>query len=500
MPTLLKRSTAAVDLRSVNPSTGLRAAIVIVGLAVCGGPTAASAEATSFAVQPSAAVKVTMMCSARTSGTVLRLPRNRVAVTRSGSAVRLTRDGRRAASARVTGKHFSVSAELRDRGRTLIARIGVTRARIRGLRREYVVATSRSADTGCRTRVAGATPVGGTSALGTTPSGGTAPAAARAPAAPGPTPRATAPAPAVARLFAPTSFWNAPLARQAPLDSQSAAYSAELQRLVQADLAARRGPWIMTTSYSTPLYRVPDDQPTVRVQLDGGAWNTGLQHAFEAVPIPPTARPAEGNDGHLTIWQPGTGKLWEFWVASHQVDGWHAEYGGAIANVGASPGFYDASSWPGSDWYWGATATSLPVIGGTMLIDELRAGRIDHALAMAIPSARHGTFSWPAQRSDGTNDDSAAIPEGARFRLDPSLDIDRLDLPPFTRMMAEAAQRYGMVVRDQTAHAVGFYGEDPTPTGSDPYPALFGGLSPLDLLARFPWDHVQLLDMELSSR
>jgi hypothetical protein len=245
---------------------------------------------------------------------------------------------------------------------------------------------------------------------------------------------------------------------------------------------------------------VPNDQPTVRVQLDAGSWNTGLQRALEAVPIPPDAQPAVGNDGHMTIWQPGTGKLWELWVARQLGDGWHADYGGAIENVDSSPGFYNATSWPGGDWYWGATATSLPVIGGTMLIDELRAGRIDHALAMAIPWARRGTFSWPAQRSDGVNDDPVAIPEGARFRLDPTLDLDRLHLPPFTRMMAEAAQRYGMVVRDQTGHAVGFYGEDPTPTGIDPYPGLFGGQSPLDLLSTFPWDHVQLLNMDLTSR
>jgi hypothetical protein len=135
-----------------------------------------------------------------------------------------------------------------------------------------------------------------------------------------------------------------------------------------------------------------------------------------------------------------------------------------------------------------------------MLIDELAAGRIDHALALAIPSARRGVFSWPAQRSDGVNDDPASIPEGARFRLDPSLDLGKLDLPPVTRMMAEAVQRYGMVVRDQTGHAVGFYAEDPAPTGSDPYGQLFGNQAPIDLLATFPWDRLQLLQMQLSSR
>ena len=37
--------------------------------------------------------------------------------------------------------------------------------------------------------------------------------------------------------------------------------------------------------------------------------------------------------------------------------------------------------------------------------------------------ARAGVFSWPAQRTDGLLDSPDAIPEGARFRLDPNLDI-----------------------------------------------------------------------------
>ena len=39
---------------------------------------------------------------------------------------------------------------------------------------------------------------------------------------------------------------------------------------------------------------MPADQPTVRVQLDNatGGWRRELQAAFDAVPIPPGARPA----------------------------------------------------------------------------------------------------------------------------------------------------------------------------------------------------------------
>jgi len=62
-------------------------------------------------------------------------------------------------------------------------------------------------------------------------------------------------------------------------------------------------------------------------------------------------------------------------------------------------------------------------------------------------------------------------------------------------MIAEAAQRYGIVVRDRAA-AVVLYAEDPAPLGANPYPALFDG-SARDVLRRFPWDRLQLLRMDL---
>jgi hypothetical protein len=132
-------------------------------------------------------------------------------------------------------------------------------------------------------------------------------------------------------------------------------------------------------------------------------------------------------------------------------------------------------------------------------MEEIRSGHIDHALAFNVRDARTGTFAWPAQRSDGTGTLSD-LPEGARLRLDPSLDIASLNLPPLTTMIAEAAQRYGIVVRDRTHHGAAFFGEDPTPTGTDPYhgtSGFFGGMMPDEVLADFPWARLQVVRMHL---
>jgi hypothetical protein len=136
------------------------------------------------------------------------------------------------------------------------------------------------------------------------------------------------------------------------------------------------------------------------------------------------------------------------------------------------------------------------VIGGTMLLHELKTGRIDHALAINLPAPRSGVFAWPAQRTDGTGP-ATALPEGARLRLDPTLDVSTLHLPKLTRIIARAAQRYGFVVRDQTHHGISLFGEVPTHASRREYQRYFKGRTPAQLLANFPWDRLQVLAMHL---
>jgi hypothetical protein len=290
------------------------------------------------------------------------------------------------------------------------------------------------------------------------------------------------------------SFWNTRLQRSTRLDPTSKVLVRELLTMVDDEVERRNGPWINTTRFSVPVYEVPRDQRRVRVTLDVN--NPALQSGFESVPIPRRARAAQGTDQHMAVWQRSTNRMWEFWKMHRERDGWHARWGGAMNHVSTSPGYFTTHSWEGSRPNWGATATSLPLLGGLMRIDELRAGRFDHALAIALPRIRRGSWSWPAQRTDGNIIGGIAIPEGARFRLDPRLNLARLKLPRLTRMMAEAAQRYGIVVRDY-AGVVTFLGEDPAGE-PNPWPRAFGGGYPSEVLARFPWNRLQLLKLEMT--
>jgi hypothetical protein len=346
------------------------------------------------------------------------------------------------------------------------------------------------------------------------------------------------------RPFADDSIFNTPLADDAAIDPTSAAVVATFAN------GATTSATINTTDWSVPVYVVPENQPTVRVQLIGAnaasKTNAVLEAAWAEVPLPPNAQAAGPNttplnasgppagDNHLVVWQPSTDKLWEFWhlrpgprtvpvvernpqtgewevvpeivngkhvLKEEAVGGWSAEWGGVIDDVSLNPGAYDSTAWPGAANGWGASACSISIAAGLITLDDLAAKRIDHALAVACQFTRLGVWVPPAKRTDGFRTGSATVPEGAHLRIDPDLDLESLEMPPFTLMLARAAQTYGMIVRD-SANSIPFYAEDPSRLGINPYTGptgYFEGKTPHELLASFPWVHLQLLDMALAS-
>jgi hypothetical protein len=301
------------------------------------------------------------------------------------------------------------------------------------------------------------------------------------------------------RFFSPSSFWNQPVVAGAPLDSHSTEVIGMLGAEIAAEEQAKNGPWINTTSYSVPVYTVPAHQQTVSVQLDHHAPDAALSSAWSAVPLPPDAQPAAGTDAVLVVSQPSTDRLWEFWRLAHEADGWHASWGGAMQNVSSDSGVYGPDAWPGAKPWWGSSASSLSLVGGLISFEDLKRGEINHALSMSTPDVRAGVYASPAQRDDGKSTDLLSLPEGAHLRLNPNLNLASLHLPPLTLMIAEAAQRYGIFVRDR-AQNVAFYAQDPISTPTNPYAppgGYFEGKYPRELLASFPWSQLELLKMEL---
>jgi len=308
-------------------------------------------------------------------------------------------------------------------------------------------------------------------------------------------PTTTTQAPEPFRFFSPTSFWNTPVPASAPLAGNSGELVEAFDSEVAAEQQAGVGPWIDTVSYSVPIYTVPATQPPVHVTLTSRVRAAALQRAFDAVPIPAGAQPAAGTDSVLVVWQPSTDRLWEFWRLSLGPGGWRAAWGGAIQHVSASPGVYGPQAWPGAKPYWGSSASSMSIAGGLITLEDLQYGEINHALSMAITEVRAGLYASPAQRDDGRSRSPLALPEGTHLRLNPKLDIAALHLPHLTAMIAEAAQRYGIYIRDH-ARNITFYAQDPVPTATNPYTGptgYFEGSQPSHLLALFPWNELQVV-------
>lgn len=299
----------------------------------------------------------------------------------------------------------------------------------------------------------------------------------------------------VHRVFDPTSFWYIPIRANAPIHSNSAGLLTEFLRQLKTFYGHAA---INASAYSSPIYVVDADTKTVPVvQVDchtPSYHNAGLDEMWQAVPIPPHAKPAQGTDAEMTIYQPSTDRMWEFWKArKNEVGEWQACWGGRMLSVSKNMGIWAHP--------YGTTATGLPFIGGQITIDELRRGRVDHVMGIALVEAENwDVFSWPANRSDGYNPMHVPnrIPEGLRMRLDPDLNVQAMQIHPVAKIIAEAAQRYGFVVWDK-AGAISLRAENSiayTSAGMpDPYPLLWNGTPSYEVLAGFPWDRLQFLPM-----
>jgi len=297
------------------------------------------------------------------------------------------------------------------------------------------------------------------------------------------------------KVFAPNSFWYTPIPMNAPLNPNSGLY---VQELLRQKAAYFNNVTINTWSYASPVYTVGPSVPLVRVaQWDcqhKGYLDPGLAPQWAAVPIPANAVPSVGSDGEMTIYQPSTDTVWEFWRAGKDANGqWQACWGGRLQSASTSGG-----RWSG---YYGATATGLPFVGGQITAEELARYEIRHAIGISLVDLEAwNLFSWPAVRSDGYNPTHVAnrIPEGTRFRLDPNVNVYTLPMSAAGKTIARAAQVYGFVVWDK-AGSLSIRAQNPLtydPTGkTNPYTALFGGKPAYSVLDGFPWNRVQFLPM-----
>lgn len=319
--------------------------------------------------------------------------------------------------------------------------------------------------------------------------------------APPPAAERTATAPTHRRSgVAPDGFSAAgPLTTAIPADARPASDSAAIVANLVRQIRSHDGHVALNaTSYTATLYTVGAHQAKVDIGFDNcqgrSTLQAGMARALSGVPLPRGAVGSAGSDSEISIYQPASNHLWEFWKFQRSASGrYTACWGGEITDVSRNPGVFP--------YPYGATASGLALAAFVLRTHEVSSRRIDHALGVNVISARHGAVSWPADRTDGNGggDDATDPAEGQRFRLNPKLDLARLHLNPLALLVARALQRYGMIVTDQSTGAVAIQAQDPDPDGSrrarDPYAALAGKMPTYEWLAGIPWDQLQAMPL-----
>jgi len=241
---------------------------------------------------------------------------------------------------------------------------------------------------------------------------------------------------------------------------------------------AEDGFHLAVRAWTVPVYRADAATPRHTVSLTA-PWTSF--RAYGPVPIPAGARPDPQGDGHMAVIDPADGCVYDFWQAREEGGAWSASWATSTAITG------DGSYGGGL----GARGSGLALVAGLIRPEDLRAGRIPHALIFGYPRTASDVHVPPATKTDGRSTGPEAIPMGTRVQLDPSLDLDTLDLSPYERTIARALQEYGMILGD-SGGSLSLYAVHPQSYPSDPYAGILPGGTSVTL-AKIPVDRFRVL-------
>ncbi len=147
-------------------------------------------------------------------------------------------------------------------------------------------------------------------------------------------------------------------------------------------------------------------------------------------------KPDLGADRHGIVVDPVNRKLYEFYRLTKTDAGWTAEQ----ASI-----FDLASNKLRSDGWTSSDAAGLPIFPAIVRYDELKRGRIEHALRATFTRTRHA-YVYPATHQASRRTDENLPRMGERFRL--RKDFDTSTFSPEVRTILEGLKRYGMINAD----------------------------------------------------
>jgi len=234
--------------------------------------------------------------------------------------------------------------------------------------------------------------------------------------------------------------------------------------------------------YGIPVYHSAVD--TTRYQVHC-TMETRHRCPFDRtlVPIPDGARPHTGSDGAMVVVDDAERKVYEFWQAERTENRWTASFG-AVNDL------------DGPGWGGGSTASGASRLGGVVLLSEIAQGVIPHALAVQTDNICAKSYRAPALSTDGRSTRADCIPEGARLRLDPEVNLDGLAMTVAETAVARALQTYGAYVVDGGGAALSISFELDQAAGPETIGQVWeqSGLRwDYDDMSHVPWNRLQVL-------
>jgi len=153
-------------------------------------------------------------------------------------------------------------------------------------------------------------------------------------------------------------------------------------------------------------------------------------------PIPSSPKIEGGSDAHMLMVERDACRLYELFAARRSGGRWLA---GSGATWDLRSNALRPAGWTSAD------AAGLPILPGLVRYDEVAAGAIKHALRFTTNRTRT-TYIYPARHEAGESNASSLPPMGLRVRLKATYDTGRFS--PQARVIAEALNRYGMILAD----------------------------------------------------
>jgi len=247
------------------------------------------------------------------------------------------------------------------------------------------------------------------------------------------------------RAFTPDSWWNTALPRNAPSNPRADAILNYMSTAKQSGGGCLRLAGAGSSSWGQPVYWARPGDPEYRVTVKNGDKQPELRN----LRIPAGAQSARNNDGSMTIFDVQRGYTVAFTDAAYDdaAHTWSAS--------GATVTYLDSN---GLDVRTGQASDDRNVgnhrgnNGAVMMarLDEVKAGAIDHVLKVASGPEASSRHVFPMVGSDGGSQDPSAPPQGLRFRIRSSVDLDALGLDPQALVIAKALQQYGFYIGDSS--------------------------------------------------